>query len=55
MKVLFIDLRIEKFHSGIKIDETMLALLFEGFLVGSEQDKDHQLQKITQLMGQSKV
>ena len=46
---------LEKFHSGIKIEETMLALLFEGFLAGSEQDKDHQLQKITKLMGQSQV
>jgi hypothetical protein len=23
---------IEKFHTGVKLDETMLALLFEGFL-----------------------
>ena len=46
---------IEKHHSGIKLEETMLALLFEGFLEGSERDKDHQLSKITQLMGQSHI
>ena len=54
MTLLLISL-VEKFHSGIKIEETMLALLFEGFLAGSEQDKDHQLQKITKLMGQSQI
>ena len=29
---------VEKYHNGIKIEETMLALLFEGFLEGSEKD-----------------
>ena len=46
---------VEKHHSGIKIDETMLALLFEGFLQGSEQDKNNQLSKLTQLMGHAQV
>lgn len=30
---------IEKYHTGIKLEETMLALLFEGILEGSEEDK----------------
>ena len=46
---------LEKHHSGIKLEETMLALLFEGFIEGSAQDKDHQLSKITQLMGHTHV
>lgn len=32
---------IEKFHTGIKLEETMMALLFEGILVGSEEDRKH--------------
>lgn len=30
---------IEKYHTGIKLDETMLALLFEGLLVKSDDEK----------------
>ena len=45
---------IETFHKNIKLDETMLALLFEGFLVDSEEDlKNSAL--LTKLMAEHKI
>ena len=45
---------IETFHKNIKLDETMLALLFEGFLVGSEEDvKNTDL--LTKLMAEHQI
>ena len=41
-----------KFHMNIKLDETMLALLFEGFLAGSEQDKINKVTTLTKLMSE---
>lgn len=32
---------LEKYHTGIKIEETMLALLFEGILVDKKADSIH--------------
>ena len=51
---LNLNVLIETFHKNIKLDETMLALLFEGFLVGSEEDvKNADL--LTKLMAEHQI
>ena len=51
---LFSKRNIETFHKNIKLDETMLALLFEGFLVGSEEDINNTA-VLTKLMGEHQI